>query len=152
MTKSTILFPFLLFVYHFSYAQSMPVSWSFNAKKIADKTYEITLSADVQTPWHIYSQFTPEGGPVPTKITFNKNPLLIVEGEIKESGKKITRYEDVFGIQVIYFDGRVDFVQVIKLKSKAKTVFTGKVEFMVCNDHQCLPPAEAPFSIMLDNK
>src|SRR5258706_15951491 len=52
-----------------------PVKWSFEAKKTGDKVYELRLTAAVNDPWHIYSQFTPDGGPQPTKISFNKNPL-----------------------------------------------------------------------------
>jgi len=46
----------------------------------------------------------------------------------------------------------VDFVQRVKLKSTARTVFKGTVTFMVCNDKKCLPPKEIPFSVKLDGK
>jgi hypothetical protein len=52
-------------------------------------------------------------------------------------------------MNVIFFDGPVDFVQVVKMKIKPKTTISGKIEFMVCNDQQCLPPVEVPFSIPL---
>ena len=58
-----------LFASLYSVAQS-PVKWAFAAKKIADKTYEVKYIANIDAPWHIYSQATPEGGPVATKITF----------------------------------------------------------------------------------
>lgn len=149
MLKSIIFLPCLLFAYHFSFDQSTPVSWTFSARKLDDKKYEITLSASVQPTWHIYSQHTPEGGPIPTKITFNKNPLVTAESEIRESGKKVTKYEDVFDVNVIYFEGQTSFVQVINLKSKVKTTLSGKIEYMVCNDTECLPPVEVPFLIAL---
>jgi thiol:disulfide interchange protein DsbD len=41
----------------------------------------------------------------------------------------------------------VDFVQIVKVKGKAKTNLAGKVEYMVCNDKECLPPAETDFSV-----
>ena len=34
--------------------------------------------------------------------------------------EKITRHETVFGVDVIYFDGEVDFIQKINLKGTAK--------------------------------
>lgn len=127
-----------------------PVKWNFSAKKIADKTYEVRLTATVQSPWHIYSQKTPDGGPLPTKIIYNKNPLVKVEGEAKEKGKIITKFEEVFEVNVKYFDGNVSFVQAIKLKSNVKTIISGTIEFMACNDEQCLPPATVPFTISLN--
>jgi thiol:disulfide interchange protein DsbD len=131
-------------------AQTNPVQWMFWAKRTSGKSYEIHLKATVQSPWHIYSQHTPPGGPVPTQINFMKNPLLIIEGRPRENGRLVTKHEEVFGTNVKYFDGVVEFVHVIKLKSPAKTKLNGAIEYMVCNDEQCLPPTSVPFSIVLD--
>lgn len=37
-------------------AQLNPVAWSFSAKKVADKTYEVQMVATMQIGWHLYSQ------------------------------------------------------------------------------------------------
>ncbi len=136
---------FLLF--NIGIAQINPVSWTFTAKKVADKKYEIHLSAHVEQPWHIYSETTPAGGPVPTTINFAKNPLITNEGDIKEAGTLVIKHEEVFGVDVKYFDGDVDFVQVITLKADVKTKVNGTVKFMSCNDQQCLAPKTLDFSI-----
>jgi thiol:disulfide interchange protein DsbD len=69
-------------------AQLNPVGWTFSAKKISDKTYELHITATMQSGWHLYSQTQPEDAIAePTKITFNKNPLLTLDGKIKEEGK-----------------------------------------------------------------
>ena len=127
-----------------------PVNWKYNAKKIADKTYEVHLIATVQSPWHIYSQTTPDSGPLPTKISFHKNPMVTFAGELKEGGKLLRRYEEVFGIDVKYFESKADFIQVVKLKNNVKTNINGTIEFMACNDEQCLPPATINFSVKLE--
>ena len=129
-----------------------PVSWSFSAKKIADKTYEVHLTATIASPWHMYSQSSPDGGPLPTKIEFAKNPLATLDGKTKEVGKMETKFEDVFGVNVKQYGGKVDFVQVVKLKSNVKTNISGSVEFMACDESQCLPPKTVPFSIALGGK
>ena len=126
------------------------VKWKFSAKKLDEKTYELSMAATVQEPWHIYSQFTPDGGPVATEIKFNKNPLLTIAGKPKEFGKMEEKYEDVFGISVKYFEGKVDFVQIVMVKSNIKTNLTGTIEFMLCNDHECMPPKKINFSVKLD--
>ena len=41
------------------------VSWSYTVKKLANNKYEIHITATPPMGWHIYSQLTPEGGPVP---------------------------------------------------------------------------------------
>jgi hypothetical protein len=70
-----------------SFSQENPVNWSYEAKKKTADTYEVVITATVANPWHIYSQSTPAGGPIPTKISFKANPLITKNGATKESGK-----------------------------------------------------------------
>ncbi|MEO6220068.1 MAG: protein-disulfide reductase DsbD domain-containing protein [Ginsengibacter sp.] len=126
-----------------------PVSWTVSSKKIKDKKYEVHLTATLNKGWHIYSQTTPEGGPVPTSIAFTKNTLFDLDGNAKEIGKLEQRHEEIFGVDVKQFSNKVDFVQVVKLKSPVKTSANISVEYMVCNDKQCLPPVTKKFSIAL---
>lgn len=149
--KRIVTAGFLLLFSNILFAQIQnPVSWSVTSKKIADKTYEIHLTADIDNGWHIYSQTTPEGGPIPTSITFTKNPLVTLDGKAKEVGKMEKHVEPLFGnIDVKQFSNKVDFVQKIKLKAPVKTSVNLAVEFMVCNDKQCLPPSTRNFSVAL---
>ena len=149
MLKRIIALACILFFAFASDAQK-PYKWTFTTKKLADKTYEVHCTVDVNHPWHTYSQFTPDGGPIPTKFTFGKNPLFTLEGKVKENGKLLVKHEEVFGVDVKYFDGTVDFVQVVKMRGNAKTNVSGSVEFMVCNDQQCLPPSTEKFSLAIN--
>ena len=126
-----------------------PVQWVFTAKKINATTYEVHLTATIEDGWHVYSQTTPDGGPTATTVSFAKNPLLTLEGSPKEVGKMEQKHEELFGVDVKQFSKKVDFVQVVKLKGKAKTSVNGSVDFMTCNDNQCLPPKTQKFSIAL---
>ena len=126
-----------------------PITWTTTSKKIKDKTYEVHITATIEKGWHIYSQFTPEGGPIPTSISFTKNPLFNLVGNAKETGKLEQVHEEIFGVDVKQFSNKVDFVQIVKLKSSVKTAANISVEYMVCNDRQCLPPVTKKFSIAL---
>ena len=147
--KTIFLFASTIVIGLISRSQDI-VQWNFSVKNIADKTYEIHLTPTLQNLWHIYSQTSPEGGAIPTKISFNKNPLLSIEGKTKEIGKIISKYEEVFEITVKYFEGSVDFVQLVKLKNKIKTNISGTVEFMACNNEQCTSPKTVPFIVKLE--
>lgn len=127
-----------------------PVKWAYSAKKLAAGKYEVHMTATVDKGWHIYSQTTPDGGPVPTQFTFTKNPLLSLSGPVKEVGKMETHFEKLFDVNVKQFSDKVDFVQVVTVKGTVKTNLTGKVEYMLCDDKQCLPPASQSFSIALN--
>ena len=126
-----------------------PVKWSFASKKIDESTFEISLAANVDQGWHIYSQSTPDGGPSATTITFSKNPLLTLNEQVKEVGRMEQKHEELFGVDVKQFSNKVTFVQTVKLKVKAKTAVNGSIEFMTCNNHECLPPKTEKFSIAL---
>lgn len=124
-----------------------PVMWTYSAKKIADKTYELHLTAAIGDNWHMYSQ-DPGEGPEPTVIRFTTNPLLQFDGKVKEIGKLEKSYDKNFNSVLKYYAKKVDFVQKVKIKSSSiLTVVKGTVSFMVCNDRQCLPPRDIPFSI-----
>ena len=60
-----------------------------------------------------------------------------------------THFEEVFDIDTKYYNNKVEFVQVVNVKGNAKTNLTGTVEYMACNDRECLPPKSVPFSIAL---
>ena len=126
-----------------------PVQWTYASRKKTDNVYEVVLTASLPAPWHIYSQSTPKGGPKPTIISFKNNPLAIMEGKTKELGALKTNHDENFGVDVKYYGDKVEFVQTVKLKGNIKTNITGTIEYMVCDDSQCLPPAKKDFDIKL---
>lgn len=126
-----------------------PVSWDYAAKKKTANTYEITLTATVEHPWHIYSQNTGKGGPVPTTVSFKTNPLVIKNGSVKEIGKLEKVFDKNFNTNVLFYSNQVQFVQTVKVKGNAKTNLSGTIEYMVCDDSQCLPPVKKSFELKL---
>ncbi len=146
--KKILLFAFAAMTGTLAMAQSSKqVTWTYAAKKIADKTYEIHMTAVIGGDYHMYAQNAGGDGPIPTSFTFTKSPLLTLDGAVKENGKMVKKFESAWNHDVQYFERTVDFVQVVKLKSNIKTALAGKVEFMVCNDHECLPPADVDIKV-----
>ena len=125
------------------------VSWTYASKKIGDKKYEVKMTATIAGNYHLYAQIAGVDGPVPTTITFTPNPLLTMDAKPLEQGNKITKIEEAWDGKVNFYEKTVTFVQVVNAKTKAKTSLNGKIEFMVCNDELCLPPAEVPFKIAI---
>src|SRR4051812_1922018 len=126
------------------------ITWSYSAKKLGHNKYEIHLTATPPAGWHIYSQLTPEGGPVPTTFRFNNNALFTLDGKVGEKGKVITYYDQNFKVNVKYFEGRAQFVQLVTLKGTVKTNISGEVESMICNDKVCMPPTTEKFNVALN--
>jgi hypothetical protein len=146
--KKIILFGLAVISGVLAMAQSSKqVNWTYSSKKIADKTYEIHMTAVIGGNYHMYAQDAGGDGPIPTTFTFTKSPLLSLDGAVKENGQLVKKFETAWSHDVKYYERTVDFVQVVKLKSNVKTALAGKVEFMVCNDHECLPPADVDIKV-----
>ena len=148
--KKTVLTFLVAFMSMTAFSQmKSPVSWNYEAKKKTANTYEVILTATVEGGWHIYSQNTGKGGPVPTTISFKANPLVTKIGTIKEQGKLEKHFDKLFNTDVLYYSDKVVFVQTVKVKGNIKTSVSGTVEYMVCDDSQCLPPVKKTFDLKL---
>ena len=126
---------------------SKQVQWAYTAKKVDNKTFEVHMTATISGDYHLYAQDAGGEGPIPTSFTFSKNPLLTLDGKVKEVGNQVKKFESAWSHDVKYYEKNVDFVQLVKLKGNAKTSLAGKVEFMVCNEQKCLPPSAVDIKV-----
>lgn len=126
------------------------ISWSYSSKSLGNNKYEVHIIATPPVGWHIYTQLTPDGGPIPTTFKFNKNALIALQGKVNEKGKVITYFDKNFKVNVKYFEGKADFTQLVTVKGKIKTNVSGEVESMICNDRICMPPTTEKFNIVLN--
>jgi len=128
-----------------------PVQWKFISKKVGDQTYEVHLTAFIDYPWRIYSQYSAEEGPLPTIIKFKENPLIIFNGKLKEVGNEEEKYDVNYRVVTRYYVTTVDFIQVVQTSSPFEPMMLdGKLIFMVCTDKQSLAPKEIEFKVKLD--
>ncbi|ALL04066.1 protein-disulfide reductase DsbD family protein [Pedobacter gandavensis] len=146
MKKISLILSFVLFTVIGASAQiEKPVTWSYAAKKISKTEAVVYMKATMDEGWHIYSQTLKPGGPSPTIFSFPASKDYTLVGKTTEP-KATTYFDENFKMNVSYFGKQVIFQQKVKL-NKATATVKGKVEFMVCNDKQCLPPEEVSFSI-----
>jgi len=139
-----------LLIGHVTFAQQSPVSWAFSSKKISATVYEIHLTASMLPGWHLYSQNQPADAiAVPTSFNFSKNPLLQFDGKVKEIGKLEKFKDDKLDVSAHQYSQKVDFIQKVTVKGKAKTAVAGKLEYQTCDDKKCLPPKTVSFSVPL---
>ena len=93
-TKKTVVGMLLLLFAFYADAQiNNPVIWNYTAKKIADKTYELHITASINANWHLYAQGAGTGPEPTTAFTFTKNPLINFDGNVKEVGKMEKYYD-----------------------------------------------------------
>ena len=143
--KKIIFTLLVLFTVQAGFSQILnPVKFSYSAIKKGKNQYEVRIKTILDPKWHIYSVFNPEGGAEPTVVKLTGSHM----GKTKEVGKLTTIYDKEFGVNQKYYESAVDFVQLVKTTPGAKKL-TGSIEYMVCNDRQCLPPKELAFEIKL---
>ncbi len=116
-----------------------PVKWSTTVEKINDNQAWLVMTATIENGWHLYSQFIPEGGPIPTSFAFAQTAEFGLEGKVTE-GKAHEEFDPNFDMILKYFDTKAVFKQKVNIKSSKDFTLNGELEFMVCNDQMCLPP------------
>ena len=124
-----------------------PVTWSFEIGAVEANEVDLTIHADIEEGWHLYSQEAGEG-PISTSFNFFENSKMELKGSVKE-GKAIEDFDPNFDVVLKFFKTKADFTQRIKLLSKDTTLLKGEFEFMVCNDVMCLPPEWVDLEVVL---
>ncbi|PIF34242.1 thiol:disulfide interchange protein DsbD [Flavobacterium sp. 9] len=149
MNKNILLASFLLLFSIMVKAQIYnPIKWKPSVQKISDTEYELQIKAIIDSGWHLYSQNVSDGGPIPTHFNFPKSPDFQLIGDVKEEKGK-TIQDPVFKMPIKFFEKESVFRQRIKVLSSKPFKIKTDVDFMVCNDENCLPPSteEIEFSV-----
>ncbi len=143
-----LILAFSLFFTMSGFAQIMePVKWSFSKKDLGNNEYELVFKAKIDMHWHLYAQDIPDGGPIPTSFNFEDNTNVTFIGKVLEKTKSIKAMDNNFGMVIKYFETEAVFVQ--KIKVRQNTVLKGYVNFMCCDDQQCMPPSDVDFEFDL---
>lgn len=109
-----------------------PVKWSSRIVKISDTEFNLVMEGKIDNEWHVYSQFTPENGPLPAELSFqeSKGNYELV-GKTKESPYK-KQYNEVFEVEEYYFEHQVTFTQKVKILNKKLIAIKAKIDYQVC--------------------
>ena len=114
-----------------------PVFWKTSVEAQGDGLYKITFKASIEQGWHLYDMGPYEiGGPMATAFTFEPASDYSLEGEMTAEGELIKHYDDVYMMDVGYYEGSVSFSQVVK--STEGAAIKVAAEWMSCNDQNCV--------------
>ncbi|GAB3924935.1 protein-disulfide reductase DsbD domain-containing protein [Mucilaginibacter myungsuensis] len=129
-----------------SYAQiAQHVTWASGFKKVSAALGVVMLKATLDEGWHIYSATTGKPDPTKTTIAFGASKTYAPVGNIIQP-KPISKYFSGAKMTLSYFEGQVVFQQKVKLNAKTSKI-KGTVDYIVCNDHTCLPPETFEFTV-----
>jgi thiol:disulfide interchange protein DsbD len=124
---------FLVFANGFSQILD-PIKWKSKTEKISETEFNLILEGKIDAGWHLYSQFTPDGGPIPLGIQYAEcagNYKLV--GKTKESKTK-KEFNTVFEVDEIFFENKVVLTQKVKiLNSNIKSIKVA-IDYQTCKD------------------
>ena len=109
-----------------------PVQWTVETEKLNKNEYNIVFKAEIEDGWHLYSQNTPFGGPMPLYFEFIDTLGIERQGGVAEP-KAIVHYSDIFEIDEHFFEKEAVFTQRVKLLEDAATV-TGVITGQTCKE------------------
>lgn len=123
-----------------------PVTWTFESEKVSGNKYELVFKASIERPWHLYSAYLPEGGPIPTRPYYDETGGYSLTGDLVEVTKPKVKFDPGFKMRVGTIAGFAEFRQRVKVTGAGNVTISGEIEYQVCDDANCLPPNTEAFS------
>ena len=131
-------------------AQEAHAQWRTEVKQLEKDLYRVSMTADIDSSWHIYDTLRTEFGPTATVAEFNIADGRRAEkvGGVTISKEPYKYYDDIYMMEIGYFEESVTFSQDIRLKKKNAEVEL-YVEWMTCDENNCTTPQELAWTVSL---
>lgn len=114
------------------------VSWEFTTEKLSDTEFNLVFKAQIDQDWHLYSQHFEDGGPVRLTFTFEESDNYERIGEVQEITKAKKSFDEIFEMNIEYFEHEAILKQKIKVLSNAAFTITGEMEYQTCREGECV--------------
>lgn len=138
MRKTVINFlVFLLFAW--STEVFGQVSFSVKYERVSSNLVDIVFTGKADAGWHIYSTDIADGGPTKAEFGVDKIEGAKLVGGLQTGAGAKSGYDDIFEMQVSYFEGQATFIQRVEILEKNYEL-QGYLRYGACNDENCLPP------------
>ncbi len=150
MNRFIVLIFILLPFSGFTQDDKNPVVWKTELNQLSEIEYELIVKGSIYEGWHVYSQFTPEGGSFPSEFTYKgAGTDYELVGTTQESETE-SEYVDVFDLEEVFFKEQVVFTQRVKLINPDVNQINVNLYYQVCKE-VCIP-ADVDFVFSLNGK
>ncbi|MBO7267421.1 MAG: thioredoxin family protein [Bacteroidaceae bacterium] len=120
-----------------------PIKCETSWEVVSDGVAELRIAATIDAGWHLYSTEL-EDGPTAATLVVETIEGARLDGKLGFEGKEIAKYDDMFGMDVRYFEDKVTFVQRFAIESDDYAL-QGYFQYGACDDQSCLPPTNVEF-------
>lgn len=122
-----------------------PVSFSVKQEKVSDSEVKVVFTGKIAPGWHVYTTEVADGGPIRAEISMSKSEGVKPNGKLKSVGKVHKTFDEMFDMDVTYFEGTAVFEQSFTLTAPNYQI-AGTLTYGACNAQNCLPPTDVDFS------
>lgn len=127
-----------------------PIQWTHSVEDLGNEEYLWIFEAQIAPEWHIFSQFTADGGSMPSEFYFpDADKAYTLIGLASES-PTVKEFSEVFEVEETFFVNQAVFTQRVKILDQSKAQFTVELYYQICKE-VCIPKTEV-FQIRLDGK
>ena len=145
--KKLFLIGWLTFIVLAMQAQILtPVKWNVKLEDSATAEKTLVFTATLDDGWHLSDMKLTEGGTSSTSFVFETLEGAKAVGSPVVSQTPTTVFDELFQMELRWFAGSVTFSQKIEVTDPKHLEVAGYVEYMACNDENCLPPEKEEFS------
>lgn len=111
-----------------------PVKWTASVEKKSDTEYTLVFKAAIEEHWHMYSQYTADGGSLPLELLFNNN-----KGNFEAVGKAVEsptkkQFNDIFGVEETFWENTAELRQEIRIINPANAIVQAELTYQVCKE------------------
>jgi len=131
--------------------QENPVRWKGSVEDKGDGRYTLVMTAAIADGWHMYDLGPYEGGPNATAIKFAAADGVSFDGELVQKIESKRVFDKMFEMEIGYFEHKAVFEQSVTLSVPTAEV-KAEIEYMVCDDRNCIPPTEAELTFDIGAK
>ena len=129
-----------------------PVKWTVKTEKISDTEFNLVMYATIEEGWHMYSQFTPEDGPLAIVLKFkNQKGNFELIGKAKESPYQ-KQFNKDFGVDEYYFEHKATLTQKVKIINQKTSKVAVNIDFQACQNQCVNDNVDLTFDIPLISK
>jgi thiol:disulfide interchange protein DsbD len=111
-----------------------PVKWNQRVEKITETEFNLVLEGTIEEGWHLYSQFTPEGGPLPLELKFdvNKTNYSLIGKAVESKTKR--EFNTIFEVDEVFFEKKIKITQKVKITNPKLSQINLEIDYQVCKD------------------
>ncbi|MDE6534868.1 MAG: sulfite exporter TauE/SafE family protein, partial [Muribaculaceae bacterium] len=123
-----------------------PITWTADLTTEGE-TATLTLTAKIEKGWHLYATELPAeltDGPDPTTVNYSTLTGLEAVGELTPSESPIKVFDQIYDSDLMFWENQITLTQQFNI-TDANYALVGTIDFMACNDQNCIPPSSFDF-------